>query len=739
MRFLFITPTAPFHLHQPPASTPFHLYHRPASLYATVPPPSRQCANRTSLYPLSPSLYQPRPPATLPPSLPPSLPTIMATTNNYNYIPSSNSLPFNNSLTSNGYSSYGSLNLGYKSLPPSSFGSRHGEIFDGPQDESMGVANYVPIIQNMAINYRYSNQKRLILQGELVPLWGLNNLNPSHSFSAAPTPLNSIHPAAVAYFPSVNTLSEFDSNFWDTTKDTITQAYTEEYANDDDDTNKPTLQQPTMILPLASDFELNSPNNNTQHHGFAAFAIQAVSDVTVPSNLKTPLKAYPGDKIYVSFDPESGVQLWNSPTHTTSDEEDDTGDSTMSAAPKEVVSADDADAADVDAAVAALAAADAALAVAKTKLNTDHLTPALTLVDTATTVLSTLPRSELFDIQRAKMTSDLDLLKSNIESFQFAMNKSILDNDYMIDKFESEINEINIKLLNSAHNFRTHWVTFETTTGGSSGLTSELVDQFDLISPEKAGVAFSDILSPVFVKIAKLNEIMSQQQQQQQQAPAQKNVIDANLTDIKTAADDTEPVFPILEAQLILLDTLNREFVGSRTKTSFIDKIKDSRKKVTDLISVIHEMRRFVDADISDGKNPTGYLPAYKHNIETSIPPLYEGLRYLSKLLLTFVNTTNQTNKTLFATKVTTTIAELNSKSNQEKEDFTLSIFNPLFQLLETSSSSTPLVPPVSWRPSSPLTPVLSTQTITHHHIFLGIAVLGIDTSQGDTQLKICL
>ena len=39
------------------------------------------------------------------------------------------------------------------------------------------------------------------------------------------------------------------------------------------------------------------------HHGFAAFAVQAVSDVLIPEphHTEAPVKAFPGDKIYVKF------------------------------------------------------------------------------------------------------------------------------------------------------------------------------------------------------------------------------------------------------------------------------------------------------------------------------------------------------------------------------------------------------------------------------------------------------
>lgn len=188
----------------------------------------------------------------------------MAVSHAYPGIRSSNTL----SLPGVVRSDYGTTNLGFASN--SSFGAQHGEIFDGPQDEKMGVANYVPVIQNMCVKYK-PTKKKVIMQGELVPLWS----EPPDSTASNPnfSALRKVHAAAWACFPGASTPPKAGA--------------------------AGTTGTPSMILPLASDFEFVGRLDEEQK-GFAAFAVQAVADVIVPA--KNPdIQAYPGDKLFVRY------------------------------------------------------------------------------------------------------------------------------------------------------------------------------------------------------------------------------------------------------------------------------------------------------------------------------------------------------------------------------------------------------------------------------------------------------
>lgn len=212
----------------------------------------------------------------------------MAVANAYNQKVFSNTLPIPGIVRT---VNYGTVNLGFGSNPPS-FGERHGEIIDGPQDESMGVANYTPIIQNMCVQY-YVAKKRVVMQGELVPLYGLNNVN-GYFMPQSHAALRHAQPAAIAAFDDSEVQTKLSS--FDETKNGFTHD----------------IEKPTMILPLASDFELDRPDSQWKT-GYAAFAIQAVSDVRIPPTQKDRVKAYPGDKIYVSYSTAGGTQLHNTP------------------------------------------------------------------------------------------------------------------------------------------------------------------------------------------------------------------------------------------------------------------------------------------------------------------------------------------------------------------------------------------------------------------------------------------
>ena len=212
----------------------------------------------------------------------------MAVANAYNQKLFSNTLPIPGIVRT---VNYGTVNLGFGSNPPS-FGERHGEIIDGPQDESMGVANYTPIIQNMCVQY-YVDKKRVAMQGELVPLYGLNNVN-GYFMPQSHAALRHAQPAAIAAF---NTHAEVE------TKINLFAEDVNGFTHD--------INEPTMILPLASDFELDRPEGQWKT-GYAAFAIQAVSDVRIPITQKDRVRAYPGDRLYVSYSTAGGTQLHNS-------------------------------------------------------------------------------------------------------------------------------------------------------------------------------------------------------------------------------------------------------------------------------------------------------------------------------------------------------------------------------------------------------------------------------------------
>ena len=174
---------------------------------------------------------------------------------------------------------YGALNFGTPSNP-ASFGSVHGELFNGgAYDEHMGEANYNPIIQNISCSH-HATKKRMVMQGELVAMVGVSQTLPGYGRRRPPIGQT---PAAVeALFAGTNP---------DASK--LKKA--------DADGN----ERPLMILPAASDFECR-PGGAPQ---FCAFAVQGVADVILDSEVHDfdggMVRAYPGDRLYVSFNEDT--------------------------------------------------------------------------------------------------------------------------------------------------------------------------------------------------------------------------------------------------------------------------------------------------------------------------------------------------------------------------------------------------------------------------------------------------
>ena len=167
---------------------------------------------------------------------------------------------------------YGQLNLGDSSS--ARYGSVHGEIFDGPQDEGMGVANFVPIVHNLPITHK-STKAHMAVAGELVLLYAMDG-----SFKSVSTRHRYMHPMAQAVFCGSLTPKELRKNMED--------------ANGD-------IKMPTAILPLASDFQVRA-TNGIWTNAHAAFSVQAVSDVQTPSRNREHdhrVCAYAGDNLYV--------------------------------------------------------------------------------------------------------------------------------------------------------------------------------------------------------------------------------------------------------------------------------------------------------------------------------------------------------------------------------------------------------------------------------------------------------
>ena len=174
---------------------------------------------------------------------------------------------------------YGALNFGAPSNP-ASFGSVHGELFNGgAYDEHMGEANYNPIIQNISCSH-HATKKRMVMQGELVAMVGVSPT--SSGYGRRRPPIGQTPAAVEALFAGTNP----------------------------DASNKLEKKaggkaRPLMILPAASDFECR-PDGAPQ---FCAFAVQGVADVILDKDVHDfdggMVRAYPGDRLYVSFNEAS--------------------------------------------------------------------------------------------------------------------------------------------------------------------------------------------------------------------------------------------------------------------------------------------------------------------------------------------------------------------------------------------------------------------------------------------------
>ena len=189
-------------------------------------------------------------------------------------------LGYSNTLPGVVRSTYGVTNLG--DVSSATYGAVHGEIFNGPQDEKMGIANYVPIVQNLPITYTHTKQI-VAMTGELTPLFPLDT---PHS---RPTMRGGIKPMAGCFFQ---------------------RGGVEPAVNED----------PVAVLPLASDFDVGrvTGKRKTAH---AAFSVQAVSDVMTPHNQHERIQALAGDDVFVHYNKEAAsiqdaMQLSLRPTYT---------------------------------------------------------------------------------------------------------------------------------------------------------------------------------------------------------------------------------------------------------------------------------------------------------------------------------------------------------------------------------------------------------------------------------------
>ena len=184
-------------------------------------------------------------------------------------------LSYSNTLPGTVRSNYGTVNLGPKSYD-NGYGTIHGEIFNGQQDEKMGIANYVPIVNNTPIEYLVGKSV-VMMTGELVPLFAI----PKKTSRGL-----RVDPVARAMFirgiTSPGEMAKFQNSLSILEK-------------------KNPLKDvaPVAILPLSSDFPAEKPGVIQTAH--AAFSVQSVSDVMIPDG-QAHIQALAGDSIYVEYD-----------------------------------------------------------------------------------------------------------------------------------------------------------------------------------------------------------------------------------------------------------------------------------------------------------------------------------------------------------------------------------------------------------------------------------------------------
>lgn len=198
-------------------------------------------------------------------------------------------LSYSNTLPGTIRSTYGTVNLGPKSYD-NGYGAIHGEVFNGRQDEKMGVANYVPIINNTPIEYIVSKPV-VMMTGELVPLF------------AIPKKMSRglrVEPVARAMFlrgiTGVDDMSKFMHSLGILEK---------RYPMQD--------VAPVAILPLSSEFAAGKPGVIQAAH--AAFSVQSVSDVMIPDGQER-IQALAGDSIYVEYNDDKFRARTGFPTLT---------------------------------------------------------------------------------------------------------------------------------------------------------------------------------------------------------------------------------------------------------------------------------------------------------------------------------------------------------------------------------------------------------------------------------------
>ena len=195
-------------------------------------------------------------------------------------------LSYSNTLPGTIRSTYGTVNLGPKNYN-SGYGAIHGEIFNGQQDEKMGIANYVPIVNNTPIEYLVGKSV-VMMTGELVPLFAI----PKKTSRGL-----RVDPVARAMFIRGITSGTDAAKFQNSL--TILN-------------NKNSLNNvaPVAILPLSSDFPAEKPGVIQTAH--AAFSVQSVSDVMIPDG-QPPIQALAGDSIYVQYDHNGVINDKNIP------------------------------------------------------------------------------------------------------------------------------------------------------------------------------------------------------------------------------------------------------------------------------------------------------------------------------------------------------------------------------------------------------------------------------------------